>query len=239
MKKLLSLHRYMGLVVAFFAIHLSTTGILLNHTSDIELDKQHVSSQHILGWYGIEQAEQLMGYQLDNNWISYWNNVIYFNNKTVSSGQTNLVGATTSVHFIALATSEEIWLLTIDGEIIERLNSPAEKLGDITKIGQLDKQVVIHTERGAFVADRDLVSWQPIDKGNINWSIPQVLPELTMQQILDQQHSISWERLLLDIHSGRLFTMGGVLLVDLAGLLILSLAITGVTIWFKRRRRKA
>ena len=46
---------------------------------------------------------------------------------------------------------------------------------------------------------------------------------------------ISWERLLLDIHSGRVLGSLGVVLVDLMALLFMLMAASGVWIWSRRR----
>ena len=236
-RTLLSFHRYMGLSVAIVAIHLSITGILLNHTNDIGFDKNYINSSTVLAWYGISHPTSLTGHQLDEHWISQWNDEIYFNQKIIGQSINSLRGATTTEHFYALATSETIWLITIDGDIIEKLNAPGEKLGDILKLGQQDKFIVIQTEQGLFKADADLVSWQPIENLNITWSGQNEVPTDISAAIFTQGHSISWERVLLDIHSGRIVSQGGTLLIDLAGVLLILLAVTGTIIWFKRRRR--
>ncbi len=237
-RTLLSFHRYIGLSVAIIAIHLSITGILLNHTNDIGVDKNYISSSTILGWYGIKQPDSLPGHKLDDHWISQWNENIYFNQKIIGQSINPLRGATTTEHFYALATSETIWLITIDGDIIEKLNAPGEKLGDIIQLGQQDKFIVIKTEQGLFKADADLVSWQPIENTGINWSKPDDIPAHLSESIFAQGHSISWERVLLDVHSGRIISQGGVIIIDLAGILLIILAVTGTIIWYKRRRRK-
>jgi len=232
-------HRHIGLTVAIVAIHLAITGIFLNHTNELGLDKQFINSPTLLRWYGITLPGQLNGYQIENNWLSHWNDNIYFNDHVVAHNDYPLIGAITTSYFYALATSEEIWLLTIDGEIIEKLSSPAEKLGDIMAIGRLEGNVVIKTEQGSFKADEDLVAWQHIDTDTANdrlqWSATTQVPEQLSKILFAHGHSINWERVLLDVHSGRIATQAGTLLVDLAGAALMLLAITGFTIWFRRR----
>ena len=46
---------------------------------------------------------------------------------------------------------------------------------------------------------------------------------------------LSWERLILDIHSGRVLGGMGVFLVDLMAILFVLMAMTGVWIWSRRR----
>jgi hypothetical protein len=49
--------------------------------------------------------------------------------------------------------------------------------------------------------------------------------------------TISWQRLLLDLHSGRWFGAYGVWLVDLAAVILLFLALSGCWIWFSKTRK--
>jgi hypothetical protein len=48
--------------------------------------------------------------------------------------------------------------------------------------------------------------------------------------------SISLETLILDLHSGRFFGNAGVLFVDIVGLLMCILAITGLWAWINHQR---
>ena len=49
-------------------------------------------------------------------------------------------------------------------------------------------------------------------------------------------HSLSWERVLLDLHSGRLFGRYGTWVMDIAAGLLLVLVMTGIWLWTQRRR---
>ena len=57
-----------------------------------------------------------------------------------------------------------------------------------------------------------------------------------MQAIIDVagQHGLPLERVLLDLHSGRIFGEAGVWLVDAAALLFLLLAGSGLWLWGRR-----
>ncbi|MBQ13009.1 MAG: hypothetical protein CMQ17_01195, partial [Gammaproteobacteria bacterium] len=46
---------------------------------------------------------------------------------------------------------------------------------------------------------------------------------------------LSVERLVLDLHSGRIFGAAGALLVDIMAVLFMLMAATGVWIWLRRR----
>jgi len=238
-RTLLGWHRYVGLGVCLLAIHLAITGILLNHTESFKLDNTYISNSTLLKWYGIHLPEKINGYRIDNNWLTRWNDKIYFNDTYVAQSHQKLIGTAKTEYFYALATTEEIWLLTIDGQIIEKLNSPGEKLGDISALASQNNRVVIKTEQGIFIADTDLVSWAPYKRNNITWSATDTIPTPLMQRLFQQGHSINWERFLLDLHSGRIATRTGTFVIDLAGIAMIFLSLTGFTLWIKRRKRKS
>ena len=237
LRSLLTVHRYIGLSVAIIAIFLAITGIMLNHTNQIGIDKNFVHSPTILKWYGIQPPVKVTGFQIEQHWLSRWNDDIYFNDQRIAQSSSPLRGAIKTNHFYALSTAEEIWLLTVDGEIIEKLSAPAEKLGDILALGHQDKHTVIKTEQGISRADSDLIAWHPITDTRISWSQAAPLPIPLSEKIFTKGHSISWERVLLDMHSGRIVTAGGTLLIDLAGIMLIVLALSGCIIWLKRRKR--
>lgn len=234
--RLLQWHQYMGLSIALLVIYLSITGLLLNHTNDFGLDKTYIRSSHVLAWYGIKQPTNLKGFPVQSGWISQWHDTVYIDGASLGTSTSRLAGAVVLDSFIVIATREQLWLLTLQGRLVERLSSPAEKIADIQAIGIYNDRLVIHTNQGSYQADKDLIAWHALNDAPVTWSEAQPVPQAILSQILDNQHSISWERLLLDLHSGRLPGKGGVLLVDLAGFILLLLALTGVTIWFKRRK---
>jgi len=63
------------------------------------------------------------------------------------------------------------------------------------------------------------------------------LPKPLQKKLKEQSSgpSISLETLILDLHSGRFFGQFGVLFIDLIGLLVCILSITGLIAWMKRR----
>lgn len=69
-------------------------------------------------------------------------------------------------------------------------------------------------------------------------SLFQALPVTMKQRVVAQSvpPSLNWQRLLLDLHAGRLFGLAGQLVMDLAALVLVVLALTGTVIWSRSRR---
>ncbi len=231
-------HRYVGITIAVFVIYLSVTGILLNHSDSLELDKKMVSTPSLLQVYGIRNPSALKGYAVNKNWISAWNNQVFLNDQPVTHSDYPLQGAVAAPGFIVVATLEEILLVTQDGQLVERLTAPSEKLGDIKRVGvNANNLITVETGRGQFSADSDLIAWQPGGDQDIQWAVPATLPKKVFRNIVSSSHSIHWERVLLDMHSGRVAGDIGVLVIDLVAIALILLALSGLYMWNVRRQR--
>lgn len=235
--QLAKLHRYIGIFSALFIIYFAATGLFLNHSHDLALDKQSVQHEKVLGWYNIDRPNDMIAYPVDQHWITQWQEYLYFDSKAIARTHYNLIGAIATNTFIVIAMQEQIWLVTIDGELVEKITSPSEKLGDLKHIGIHQDHIVLETATDRYMADKDLISWQSFHDGHVNWSAQQTLPAEVGSAIFAQTHSITRERLLLDLHSGRFFGTPGVIFVDLIAIMLIVLAITGTIIWYRRSRR--
>ncbi|UJF20979.1 PepSY domain-containing protein [Shewanella sp. OMA3-2] len=99
----------------------------------------------------------------------------------------------------------------------------------------------LNTANGIFLSDTDLLEWssQP-EKTTINWLTPMTKNELTPSQwqaieLNARSNHLSWERVILDLHSGRVFGPLAIWLWDIFALALLLVACSGVWIWLKQR----
>ncbi len=232
-------HRYIGLSVALVVAMLTVTGLLLNHTEELGLDKKGVQSQPVLDWYGIKLIPPESSFSTGKQWISKIEDKLYLNDQPLSiKTQETLLGAISSDDFIMIAFPEQIVLMTEQGEIIEKIDSEQGLPGLITKIGRNNlNHIILKSPAGLFSSNDSLVTWQPSHAQNISWSQEELLPSAIKNRISQhfRQNIVPLERLLLDLHSGRLFGTAGVLFVDIASLLFLFLAFSGFLIWLRQR----
>jgi len=229
-------HRYTGLAIALFVVMLAVSGLFINHTSDLKLEKHFVSSPLILIGYGIKEPTIPLSYPTEQHWFTQLDNQVFMDRKVVLYHTASLQGAVQTGTFIALAFTDNIIMLTPEGEIIEQMTKPVTRIGKTA-----DGHIYISSANKIFYSDDDLFSWQenPIPE-TIFWSAQKTLPRqyrLPIQQAY-RAHIISYQQLLLDLHSGRLFGRFGVILVDLTGILIVFLALTGCWIWLRHKLRQ-
>ncbi|CAN0486468.1 unnamed protein product, partial [Phaeothamnion confervicola] len=139
---------------------------------------------------------------------------------------------------VAAAFADGIVLLAADGNVVERLG--AASLPDAPqRIGLTDSaRLALGTAQGTFVADADLIAWQPA-RATPAWSAPQAAPPALRDALALAQRGagLSAERVLLDLHSGRLFGAWGPWVMDAAAIVFVILALTGIIHWGWRRRR--
>ena len=231
---LYKLHRYLGLAVSLVLILLAVTGIALNHTDDWQLNSRYIKSPSLLNWYGVNRPSDIRSFQVGKYWISQLDQQCYFNTQPLTTNKHLLLGAISTADFLVLAFENQFLLLSDTGSIIEKIpfDTAVRAIG-ITG----NDTVVIRLDNNIKASQDGLLSWQVTGDLSPQWSQETTLPEPlnTQLQKTHQQHMIPYERFLLDLHSGRLFGLVGIFIVDLSGILLILLTVSGCWIWVRHR----
>ena len=231
-------HRYIGVGCALFVVMLAVTGLMLNHTEEIKMDERYVQSPTIHNWYGIEAPEIGDSYRLDDHWLSEFGSKLYFNHVAVTNSESPLLGAIEFGEFYIAAYSNELILLTPEGKLVERINRGYGLPESITHLGVDTEQLLpmIRTTAGDFVGDSELFEWQLSEVGQVVWSKSENLPATLEQEILCSYRGdgLTLERMVLDLHSGRIAGDLGVFVMAVVAFLFLLLAAMGVWMWARR-----
>lgn len=231
-------HRVLGLASAVLVILLAVTGVLLHHASRFGLDRQSVRSPPWLDWYGIAPPAELRSYPVGEHRLSQLGNRIYLDAQELLSTEDTLKGAVRAGEIIVLAGREHLWLLDARGALLETLGREHGLPRGITHIGTRDTQVVLDTEQGKYLADLDALRWTRT-KGDVNhWAQPQMPPQDLRSEIEQawRARELTVERVLRDVHSGRILGTAGALIMDAAAIMLLVLAVIGVWIWWRARQ---
>lgn len=92
------------------------------------------------------------------------------------------------------------------------------------------------------MADEDLLAWEEIEDGDVSltWAKPQALPRDMKETFAAKyrKHILSFEKVVLDLHSGRILGNYGIYVMDAAAVIMLFLAISGSSIWIIQNRKK-
>jgi len=236
-------HRRIGLFALILVVILAITGIMLNHTEKFKLDETYVNSSWLLDWYGIEPEDEPVSFLVKNDTqehvISAWHNQLFFDDSPITSLEQSIHGAIGGEQFIVVALDSEIILLSYEGEFIERV-STSISFSNIQRLGKKYKRPVIETSEPLYyMADEHILDWDVIINEDIKWTEPYTLSEEKLEKLLIayRGNGLKLERVILDLHSGRIFGSYGVYLMDAAAIALLWLSLSGLWVWSSRRRK--
>jgi hypothetical protein len=230
-------HRYLGLSAALFVIVLAASGLLLNHTEELRLDEISISSPALLDWYGVHAPDNLLAYTAGALSIIDAQGRIYVGQTLLPQAEGPLHGAVEYAGLVVIAAGTQLLLLTPGGELVERLDNASDLPANILAIGVTDSNALaVRTVHGSYVTEEDFLAWQPLESAGARWatSRPPTAQERTALERAWRGDGLPLERVMLDLHSGRILGSAGVYLMDGAAILFLLLAGSGVWLWIKR-----
>lgn len=232
-------HRWVGILCALLVIWLAVTGILLNHATRLGLDRQFLHSRWLLHAYGIPAQPPETGFPVGGRWVSQAGDQLFLDAKPVAVLRGPLVGAVALPDAIVAATPESVLLFTADGELIETLSGEAVP-GPIQSMAGDGRQFLIQTPETTYTGNLDLIDFARHSGGPPSAASAQRLPAEIAQAITASGAGIrlSRERVLADLHSGRLFGRYGPLVMDLASLGFIFLAASGLWLWWRYRQSR-
>jgi hypothetical protein len=232
-------HRRIGVLAAVFVLLLAVTGITLNHSPQLGLDHRLVSASWLYRLYG-DTSSAPVAYRLGNAWLSRTaDGRLYLDTREVATCEGDLVGAASVGELLLAACTRELVLLTDGGELLESNGAGMGLPVPLAGIGLVGERVALRVAGGWRLADLDQLDFDaPVPAGaTVAQQTPAALPASIRAAIPAPEAWLSWERVLLDLHSGRLFGAAGVALVDAVGVLLVVLAGSGLAMWWLHRRR--
>ncbi|MCF6200499.1 MAG: PepSY domain-containing protein [Hyphomicrobiaceae bacterium] len=233
----LKLHRKIGVLASFFVILLSLTGLTLNHTVDLELDSHIVNVLPLNMWYGLAPKSRPKTYNAGKLWITVLDKSLYIGHYPVGNITGHITGVIAWEDGVLVAQSRELTFYSNEGQVFDQKNFESLP-GVILEIGKTKaNQVALKTDTGIFSANAELENWQPI-KENIVWAKSSIAPEKLTTEVIEihSGRGLPASRIILDLHSGRIFGRWGAYVMDGAAILLLLLTMTGLYNWSKRRR---
>ena len=230
-------HRYIGLAAALFVIVLAATGLLLNHIGVLGLDSVQVSSAALLDWYGVHAPEHVTAYRAGPRTVMDAGGKLYLDQGRLPDAEGPLRGAVEYGDLLVIATDRQLLLLTPAGELVERLDSASGVPAGILGVGLArGGELAVRTAHGDYLTDDTFSDWTVADSADARWAATTTLTEPQRQSLnrAYRGNGLPLERVLLDIHSGRILGSAGIYVMDGAALLFLLLAMSGVWLWIKR-----
>ena len=237
-KSINQVHKFTGIAVCVFLIHLSITGIFLNHTEDLSLDEKYTASPMILALYNISMPNKEESFSVDNHFISRFGNQVFLGNQPVFKSENPIIGVVSFNQMLVIAIENGLVLLTAEGELIEKLTTATGVPANIQKLGTLNSLLLLKTSKQVWESSDEGQEWRVSDSNFNEWSNEVVMPDEKMQQIESYflGKVVSLEQFFLDLHNGNIIKGFGKWLLDIIAIFLLLISISGVWIWLRKKR---
>lgn len=231
-------HARAGVLAALFFLLLALTGLALNHTAALQLDQKRVDAGWLMRWYGVKSEAPAQGYLFESGYFVGDGERWVMDGRELPGVAGSALGAVEIAGLRYIATAASLQLYQADGRLIDKLTGAALPALPIRRLGKRDGILVLDTAQGVF-ASADGLSWESAAAAEVVWAHPQALPaQAARDSAAHFAPSLPLERVLLDVHSGRIFGRFGPFAMDLAALVLMALSLSGFWIYLRSFRKR-
>lgn len=232
------LHHCLLFVVTLCLLVQLASGVMLNHAQQLGLDARYPDWRWLERVYREDEFEPQAVFLVEDKIVSQLGDRLFLDAHPVTFIQRPLIGAVSLEALIVAATDDGLLLINRDGDLVDRLGGRHGLPGGIRNIGIYHGDPVLQASNGMWRSDFMLDVWEPISLQGVSWSTPFPMPEAVARELKAglADGAISLQRLLGDLHGGRLFGKAGIWLADLLTLVLLMLAVSGLVMWYRRLR---
>lgn len=234
-KALNQIHRTAGIAAAGVLLYLLFTGVPLQFTDELALGQRHVSAPAILDWYGLQAPLEVLG----NGDVAYIGGQLYWHEQRLGSVAGGVefngyLGSTRHTTLIVGASAKRLWLFP-EANPADFESIPLA--GRASALGTSEGRIYLLVDNELKHVDAEFLNIEAAPATTVEWLRPAALSEAAAQRYreLYRRHLLTAERLLQDLHSGRLFGPLGIWIVNLSAALLIVLSVTGLWIWWRSR----
>lgn len=225
------LHRFVGVAVGVVLLHLVLTGLPLQFTEALHLATRSVNSPWVLDHYGLKAP----GSALQSGALVHLGERLYLGSRLLGDSR-EFAGAVSTPGFEVALSGSSLWLIGTDGSTaVEQIDIGYQA----TAIGLHGGRVVVRTPSGLLQVDAAMLNLEKsaATDAEIQWAALEPLQGAALDEARSNYRSglLSAERLLQDLHSGRVFGAPGVWVINGGTLLMILLSISGYLIWWRSR----
>ena len=238
MRALRRLHRYVGTFAALLVLWLAGSGLFLQHAVDLNLQNRFVTNAWLLSFYDVRAPVRVMAFDAAAVPVAQVDERVFLGPKRVLAAVSPLKGALAiGDGTTVIALTDELVHVNAQGEVLDRIGALEGLTLPILALGRGEDDVLIlRSERGIQQVSADFV-----DIGAYSGRVARFSSSTALAPVPDELRDayldgiISVERLLADMHAGRM--PGGIAtaLIDLAALALILLAISGLYMFARTR----
>jgi hypothetical protein len=227
-------HARIGFVAVVFFLFLAVTGVVLNHATELGLDRQYVHAAGLARWYGIAPESPSHAFRAGRHDLVAANGRWLLDGRVSGEKFPQPVGLAELPGMVVVASSGSLYIFYgKDGALVDRLERSALPGAPVEAIGAVARQLVLRTAAGTFETD-DALSWRPAPRDAVAWSAPAELSVAERERYAKLlEPGVSVQRILQDLHSGRFLGRYGPLVVDLLAVFLALLSLSGAWLFLK------
>jgi len=236
------LHSWLGIILLIPLVVACVTGMILNHTVDLDLSNRHTSASWIQARYGMELEGEPEAYGLEGKaYAATWDGHI-FHASSIVDDSSSLVAAVPLRDGTAVVTTTAVHYFDLAGELVETMSSATLPATPISRAGRTgDLTLVLESPTGTFTSDENLLSFtESPDDQETFWSTVVTPSESDVKtwKTTFSGDGVPLDRVILDLHSGRFFGTVGKWIYDITVVGVLVLSVTGFVLFLRGRRRR-
>jgi len=144
---------------------------------------------------------------------------------------------------VLVGAQRMVYVITTAGEFVQAIDVGAELPGPIERVGRAGGRALLQSDGKLFRSDPDITgfeSWDIESRDDLRWSAatPPEAAQLETIRASYRGRGLTAERVLADLHSGRIFTITGTVIMDVVALCMIVLSISGLIMWMQHNRRE-
>lgn len=233
-------HRRVGIFVACLVVLLAITGIALVYDEVLDLDRRYITQPAMLDWYAIRPPPPPLAYAVTGGWVTQVGPRLYRDRRLVSDRVKTFLGAVLIDDTTVVALDGELWFLALDGEVRDKLTALDGVPQPLLAVGTGNAHtLVLRAGAGTYGLALDTLAISAQKFSKVTWAVP-ADPPLALQKFFADAYrgrQLTWERVVLDLHSGRILGAVGAGVVSLSAVLMIFLAASGMLTWWRRQCR--
>jgi hypothetical protein len=237
-------HRWLGVVLVVFVLLLAVSGVALNHASDWGLDRRQLDWPWLLDAYGIHAPAPTASFADGGLRATLLGERLFLDDAEIAQEVAGLAGIAVLAPLALIGTNDTLYVVTTAGELVEAIDTTAALPGSIDRVGRDGRRAVVESGGRLYRSDPDIThfaAWDTSARESVQWSSA-TLPdaaELEALQALYRGRGPTVERVLADLHSGRIFAAAGTLIMDVVAVCLVVLSLSGLILWVQHSRREA
>lgn len=237
-------HRWLGAVLVVFVLLLAVTGLALNHASGWGLDRRYLDWPWLLDAYGIQAPPPSASFADGGFRATLLGERLFLDEAEIAQGVSGLAGIAVLDPLVLVGADDTAYVLTTAGEFVEAIDVAAILPGSIDRVGRDGRLAVIESGGELYRSDPDVTlfgPWGGASQGELRWSAASAPDAVQLESIQAQYRGrgLTVERVLADLHSGRIFAVTGTLIMDIIAGCLIVLSLSGLILWIQHSRRES